>query len=73
MWLAYHEEKEKQMKEFYLQNIQETYPDLQVSSVEYNHQGQNSDVLIINRDLILRFPKYPQTTHNDRGNNDNRT
>jgi aminoglycoside 2''-phosphotransferase len=42
----------------YLQSIQRAYPDLGVTSVELNAQGQNSDVVVVNRNLIFRFPKY---------------
>lgn len=45
-------------QEAYLQRIQEAYPDLDVASVEFNASGQNSDVVIVNREFIFRFPKY---------------
>jgi aminoglycoside 2''-phosphotransferase len=44
----------------YLASIEQVAPELQARSVEFNGQGQNSDVLIINRELIFRFPKYSQ-------------
>jgi aminoglycoside 2''-phosphotransferase len=45
-------------QEAYLQSIQKLYPDLDIASVEFNAQGQNSDVVVINREFIFRFPKY---------------
>lgn len=48
----------------YLQSIQNAYPDLKVASAEFNAQGQNSDVVVINRELIFRFPKYAHVLEN---------
>jgi aminoglycoside 2''-phosphotransferase len=45
-------------QEAYLQSIQQVVPDLDVASVEFNAQGQNSDVVIVNQEFIFRFPKY---------------
>ena len=42
----------------YLQSIHEAYPDLDVASAEFNAQGQNSDVVVVNGEFIFRFPKY---------------
>src|SRR5512137_2445543 len=41
-----------------LQSIRSVYPDLQIASVEFNGDGQNNDVLVVNDELIFRFPKY---------------
>ena len=41
-----------------LQSICLAYPDLRIASVEYNGDGQNNDVLVVNDELIFRFPKY---------------
>ncbi len=45
-------------QQLYLQNICRSYPDLQISSAAFNDQGQYNDVLIVNAELIFRFPKY---------------
>ena len=45
-------------QEAYLHRIQEAYPNLDVASVEFNTQGQNSNVAVINKEFIFRFPKY---------------
>lgn len=43
----------------FLQRIQEVYPDLSVRSVEVvAGYGQNNNVLIVNGDIIFRFPRY---------------
>ena len=47
-------------QEAYLQSIQKAYPNLDVASVEFNAQGQNCDVAVINNEFIFRFPKYSQ-------------
>jgi aminoglycoside 2''-phosphotransferase len=41
-----------------LQSIRSAYPDLWIASVEYNGDGQNNDVLVVNGEFIFRFPKY---------------
>jgi len=43
-----------------LNSFRQIYPDYQVESVEFNPQGQNNDVLVVNHTLILRFPRYAQ-------------
>jgi aminoglycoside 2''-phosphotransferase len=43
-----------------LQSFRLAYPDYPLESVEFNPQGQNNDVLVINDALILRFPRYAQ-------------
>jgi aminoglycoside 2''-phosphotransferase len=42
----------------YVNRIQQVYPDLMINKVELNTIGQNNDVLIVNRELVFRFPKY---------------
>jgi aminoglycoside 2''-phosphotransferase len=41
-----------------LHSFRQAYPDYPVESVEYNDQGQNNDVLVVNHTLVLRFPRY---------------
>jgi len=41
-----------------LESIRSEYPDLRIVSVEYNGNGQNNDVLVVNGEFIFRFPKY---------------
>ena len=41
-----------------LQSIRSEYPDLRIASVEFNGDGQNNDVLVVNDEIIFRFPKY---------------
>lgn len=43
-----------------LKHIQRLYPDLDIDAVAVNTVGQNSDILIINEDLIFRFPRYDE-------------
>jgi aminoglycoside 2''-phosphotransferase len=42
----------------YLECIRDAIPDLDISSAAFNGTGQNSDVLVINGELIFRFPRY---------------
>jgi len=46
------------MKTEYVNSIRKAYPELNIFSAELNHQGQNSDVLIVNGEWVFRFPKY---------------
>jgi aminoglycoside 2''-phosphotransferase len=46
------------IQDAYLQSIHQAYPDLDLASAEFNAQGQNSDVVVVNGELIFRFPKY---------------
>ena len=48
----------------YLDSIRTAYPDLDVASAEFNTQGQNSDVVVVNGELIYRFPKYGHVLEN---------
>ena len=43
----------------YLQAIQAIYPDLAVQTAVFNEEGQYNTVLILNDELIFRFPRYP--------------
>jgi aminoglycoside 2''-phosphotransferase len=47
-------------EQLYFQRIREKYPDLLVESTNFNDRGQNNDIIIINEELIFRFPKYVQ-------------
>ena len=51
-------------QEAYLQSIREAYPDLMIAAAEFNTQGQNSDVVILNGEFIFRFPKYTHVLQN---------
>jgi aminoglycoside 2''-phosphotransferase len=43
----------------YLQSIRETYPDFRIEKVYFHHHdGQFNDILIINDEIIFRFPGY---------------
>ena len=42
----------------YIENIKKVYPSLNIESYEINDIGQNNDVIIINKSLVFRFPKY---------------
>ncbi|EST12539.1 phosphotransferase family protein [Sporolactobacillus laevolacticus] len=42
----------------YVNRIQQVYPDLTINKAELNTIGQNNDVLIVNRELVFKFPKY---------------
>ncbi|MBN8191769.1 phosphotransferase [Bacillus sp. NTK074B] len=46
------------MKANYETRIREVYPDFSITHCEVNQIGQNNDVLIVNRSLVFRFPKY---------------
>lgn len=42
----------------YVAYLQSLYPELQINSVYINEIGQNNDVLIVNDNIVFRFPKY---------------
>lgn len=44
----------------YWQAIQKACPDLEATSIAFNRQGQNSDVIVVNHEFVFRFPKYDQ-------------
>ena len=52
------------MQDAYLQSIRAACPELDVVSAGFNTQGQNSDVVLVNGELIFRFPKYPHVLEN---------
>jgi len=41
-----------------MDNIKEVYPSFNIESYEVNNIGQNNAVIIINKSLVFRFPKY---------------
>lgn len=43
--------------ERYLEKIQAVYPNLVLDQLELNQDGMNNDVVIINQQLVCRFPK----------------
>jgi aminoglycoside 2''-phosphotransferase len=43
----------------YLRAIRRAYPDLETLSIEFNDQGQNNDVVVVDGAFVFRFPKYP--------------
>ena len=45
-------------QDIFLQSICAAHPDLGIASVEFNGDGQNNDVLVVNDEFIFRFPKY---------------
>ena len=45
---------------FYVQTIQDAYPYLSIHTLRMHNNGQNSDVLVVNDELIFRFPRYPE-------------
>ncbi len=47
-------------KEWYVECIRQTYPELPITAVELNEQGQNNDVLVVDGVWIFRFPRYAQ-------------
>ncbi len=42
-----------------LEIIRAAYPDLRIRSHTFNNQGQNNDVLIVNEEIVFRFPRTP--------------
>lgn len=42
----------------YVLYLQRVYPELQIRSAYINEIGQNNDVLIVNDNVVFRFPKY---------------
>ncbi|NIV36026.1 MAG: aminoglycoside 6'-acetyltransferase, partial [Anaerolineae bacterium] len=51
-------------RDAYLKSIRTAYPDLEIASAEFNSQGQNSDVVVVNGELIFRFPRYAHVLEN---------
>ncbi|MCH7322107.1 aminoglycoside phosphotransferase family protein [Solibacillus sp. MA9] len=46
------------MNNNFIENIQSFYSDLSIEDFYLNEIGQNNDVLIVNKSLVFRFPKY---------------
>jgi len=46
------------MNHNFIVNIQSCYSDLSIEDLYPNEIGQNNDVLIVNKTLVFRFPKY---------------
>jgi aminoglycoside 2''-phosphotransferase len=46
-----------------LRIIEATYPDLRIQTYSFNNRGQNNDVLIVNEEIVFRFPR---TSHGAR-------
>jgi aminoglycoside 2''-phosphotransferase len=44
----------------YLQTIHAAFPELEIQSAELSKTGQFNDLLIVNGDLLFRFPGYPE-------------
>lgn len=42
----------------FIENINWVYPDLVIEDCYANDIGQNNNVLIVNKSLVFRFPKY---------------
>jgi len=40
-----------------LRIIEATYPDLRIQTYSFNNRGQNNDVLIVNEEIVFRFPR----------------
>ncbi|WP_270180878.1 phosphotransferase family protein [Alkalihalobacillus sp. CinArs1] len=44
----------------YKREINAIYPELTITKLELNTIGQNNDVVIVNENLVFRFPKYDE-------------
>jgi len=44
----------------FIERIKQVYPDLSIEDHHPNDVGQNNDVIIINKSLVFRFPKYKE-------------
>lgn len=42
----------------YAQHIRDRYPELRIERARLSGEGQNNDVLIVNEELVFRFPKH---------------
>jgi aminoglycoside 2''-phosphotransferase len=45
----------------YLEKIRAVYPNLSLDRLELNQDGMNNDVVIINHQIVCRFPKTDET------------
>ncbi|WP_349409782.1 aminoglycoside phosphotransferase family protein [Pseudalkalibacillus sp. SCS-8] len=50
--------------EQYLKCIQSFYPSLNIESVQWNHFGENNDILFLNKKWVFRFPKHEEAKNN---------
>ena len=41
----------------YQQQIHDAFPELSIEQISLNEEGLNNDILVINEELIFRFPK----------------
>ena len=48
----------------YISYLQRVYPELKIRSAYINEIGQNNDVLIVNDNIVFRFPKYEKVFSN---------
>ena len=44
----------------YIARVHEVCPDLLVEAVTLDVEGQNNDILVVNDEVIFRFPKYDE-------------
>lgn len=44
----------------YIKFIKEKNPSIRIEKYNFNCEGQNNDVVIINDDFVFKFPKYPE-------------
>src|SRR5436305_1117458 len=44
----------------YIQVIHDVYPDFKIETLHLNQNGQFNDILVINEEIIFRFPKTPR-------------
>lgn len=42
----------------FVEQIRVNFPEIEISEVEYNYNGQNNHIVLINNKYIFRFPKY---------------
>jgi len=42
----------------FIEVIRQVFPDLVINEVQFNGEGQFSDILILNHEIVFRFPRY---------------
>jgi len=47
-------------RQSYTARVHKVFPDLRVDTVTLNLEGQNNDILVVNDDIIFRFPKFEE-------------
>jgi aminoglycoside 2''-phosphotransferase len=47
-------------EDHYIASIRRAYPYLAIEAIQFNAQGQNNDVLLVNGVWMFRFPRYDQ-------------